>query len=41
VLLNETLTIPTVAGMAVILSGIVLSNLRRTRVQTTAEPRAA
>jgi drug/metabolite transporter (DMT)-like permease len=41
VLLHETLTIPIVAGMAVILSGIVLTNLRRTRVQTTAEPRAA
>ena len=41
VLLHETLSVPIVAGMAVILCGIVLTNLRRTRVQTTAEPRAA
>jgi drug/metabolite transporter (DMT)-like permease len=41
VLLHETLTVPIVVGMAIILGGILLSNMRRTRVQTTAEPRAA
>jgi drug/metabolite transporter (DMT)-like permease len=41
VLLRETISIPTVAGMAIILSGIVLTNMRRSRLQTAAESHAA
>lgn len=41
VLLHETLSVTIVAGMAVILAGIVLTNLRRSRRHTLAEPRAA
>jgi drug/metabolite transporter (DMT)-like permease len=40
-LLHETLSVPIVVGMAIILCGIVLTNLRRTRPQAAAEPSAA
>ena len=40
VLLHESLSLPIVIGMIVILAGIVLTNLRRTR-RAVAEPRAA
>jgi len=40
VLLHETLSLPIVGGMAIILCGIVLTNLRRTP-RAVAEPRAA
>lgn len=40
VLLHETITAPIIVGMVVILAGIVLTNLRRTR-RVVAEPRAA
>jgi drug/metabolite transporter (DMT)-like permease len=40
VLLGETLSLPIIAGMVVILAGIVLTNVRRTR-RAVAEPRAA
>ena len=40
VLLHEALSVSTLAGMAVILAGIVLTNLRRSR-RAVAQPRAA
>lgn len=41
VLLGERLTLPVVAGMVVILAGIVLTNLRRSPQRRVAETRAA
>lgn len=41
VLLHETLSLPIVFGMVIILAGIVLANLRRSPRRTLAESRAA
>ena len=41
VLLHESLSVPVVAGMSVILAGVVLTNLRRTRRPAVAAIRAA